>query len=653
MLMAKDPTKVRNDAQYISIDGRPVSTERGTMKEIVKSYKRHVKNILPSAGPRIPRPFLYMLIRCPPQSYEVNVEPAKDQILFLDTLSAQLLSLVERLFDRVYPTPDNPEQESGSPKSKKTSSRLDSSVFNRVMLRSTQTSDDEDTTLDVPSEVTVSEVSDVQGVNPTNPFVIAAMNATVKPVRMDVSPISAPRSLEAARKANQGVQTEREHRNDPLMELLDPPLSLPNTVPSSDFGEALPLTPDGSISPMSGLGEGGTDTTLSTRITSSMSRNSRSGTPGHRALSTWLTPESYRPTPSHYQNKSQGSNPAGDVTAPNGTSSRALSGQPAMPFMRGNAQLLSPAQKPFKVPLKFKANDKPLTQFDPPLPPVTTQIAGQSRERQHQRGLVSSEASPDEIDAESNTELEDIMEFEYRKRAAIAHQKKLAARVRPLLAEDDTTITSRQAEVSGALGPASIADDSSEQPSRADYNARFGGGGESDPSHSSATRAADRQAKDRLIFPPPNEDVALPTITTDLADDQTRETPATPVLPPTDPRAYLMRQRRKSSHGKLHRTNSFKLPLESIIPETETFALELTRAFPDLEMLPEHALALSCSEVYVRGGTLSFTNLDSIDSTTTREWEDRVRDLIRAGYGPMPGEQDLIDDMKLTVRKIS
>src|SRR6201999_609796 len=61
-----DPSKVRNATQYISVDGRPVSSERGTMREIAKSYKRHVqKSVLNSTGPVISRPFLCMQIRCP------------------------------------------------------------------------------------------------------------------------------------------------------------------------------------------------------------------------------------------------------------------------------------------------------------------------------------------------------------------------------------------------------------------------------------------------------------------------------------------------------------------------------------------------------------------------------------------------------------
>ena len=79
--------------------------DRGTMKEIAKLYKHYLQRIYSgSYNTSISRPFISMHIRCPSESYDVNIEPAKDEVLFFRPKS--LLSLTETLFQKAYP--DNP-----------------------------------------------------------------------------------------------------------------------------------------------------------------------------------------------------------------------------------------------------------------------------------------------------------------------------------------------------------------------------------------------------------------------------------------------------------------------------------------------------------------------------------------------------------------
>lgn len=71
------------------------------MKQIVSIYKSYLR----SAGTgrndtKITDPFLYMNIVCPRGSYDVNVEPAKDEVLF--TNADLLVSLAEKCFKIVY-----------------------------------------------------------------------------------------------------------------------------------------------------------------------------------------------------------------------------------------------------------------------------------------------------------------------------------------------------------------------------------------------------------------------------------------------------------------------------------------------------------------------------------------------------------------------
>ncbi|GAB7365545.1 hypothetical protein MBLNU230_g6617t1 [Neophaeotheca triangularis] len=78
-----DPVKVSNVGSFISIDGRPVSTSRNMAKQLVKIFREALKG----ANNRfdgVKDPFIYLEVSCPAESYDANVEPAKDDVLFED-----------------------------------------------------------------------------------------------------------------------------------------------------------------------------------------------------------------------------------------------------------------------------------------------------------------------------------------------------------------------------------------------------------------------------------------------------------------------------------------------------------------------------------------------------------------------------------------
>ena len=88
-----------------------MSCTRGTLKQIISSYKSHLRSAAPNENnAKISEPFLCLSIACPPRSYDANVEPAKDDVLFAN--SELLLRIVERLFSNFYgevqPTPSKP-----------------------------------------------------------------------------------------------------------------------------------------------------------------------------------------------------------------------------------------------------------------------------------------------------------------------------------------------------------------------------------------------------------------------------------------------------------------------------------------------------------------------------------------------------------------
>ena len=68
---------------------------------MVSSYKSHLRSATSSEeNAKIPDPFLCLNIVCPPASYDANVEPAKDDVLFAN--SELLLEIVERWFHSIY-----------------------------------------------------------------------------------------------------------------------------------------------------------------------------------------------------------------------------------------------------------------------------------------------------------------------------------------------------------------------------------------------------------------------------------------------------------------------------------------------------------------------------------------------------------------------
>ena len=71
------------------------------MKQIISLYKSLLRPATSNEDPaKIVDPFLCLNISCPPGSYDVNVEPAKDDVLFAN--SELLLGVVERFFRSIY-----------------------------------------------------------------------------------------------------------------------------------------------------------------------------------------------------------------------------------------------------------------------------------------------------------------------------------------------------------------------------------------------------------------------------------------------------------------------------------------------------------------------------------------------------------------------
>ncbi|KAF2163862.1 hypothetical protein M409DRAFT_68138 [Zasmidium cellare ATCC 36951] len=94
-----DASKIGGHGSFISVDARPVSSARGHFKQIVKAFREALRRA-GSLLDDIKEPFLHLEIGCPDDSYDVNVEPAKDDVAFEDAV--KVIEGVKTLFAAVY-----------------------------------------------------------------------------------------------------------------------------------------------------------------------------------------------------------------------------------------------------------------------------------------------------------------------------------------------------------------------------------------------------------------------------------------------------------------------------------------------------------------------------------------------------------------------
>lgn len=92
------------------MDGRPLSNSRGIGQEIAKIFKSYIRSAASKTETQKPisDPFLALHIFCPRGTYDVNIEPAKDDVMFEDRDS--VLTLITNLFREHYGESDGGEK---------------------------------------------------------------------------------------------------------------------------------------------------------------------------------------------------------------------------------------------------------------------------------------------------------------------------------------------------------------------------------------------------------------------------------------------------------------------------------------------------------------------------------------------------------------
>lgn len=100
--------KISNIGQFLPVDSRPMTSSRGTMKQILTLFKEQLRKSSESRD-SIKDPFLCLNIVCPTASYDPNIEPSKDDVLFDD--SSKVLAAASELFTAIYPPREREQRE--------------------------------------------------------------------------------------------------------------------------------------------------------------------------------------------------------------------------------------------------------------------------------------------------------------------------------------------------------------------------------------------------------------------------------------------------------------------------------------------------------------------------------------------------------------
>lgn len=93
-------SKVNAMGHFISIDSRPIATRTGTLRDMAMRYRKSLKQP-DTAFDDVKDPFLCMNIFCPEGSYDPNIEPLKNDVIFGD--SEGFLEAVDKCLGMLYP----------------------------------------------------------------------------------------------------------------------------------------------------------------------------------------------------------------------------------------------------------------------------------------------------------------------------------------------------------------------------------------------------------------------------------------------------------------------------------------------------------------------------------------------------------------------
>lgn len=180
-------SKISGLGQYVSVNNRPLTPSRGISRQLIRIYKESLRDL---SSLRVAKdPFLHLSISCPPGSYDVNIEPAKDDVLFGDV--DKVVEAVRRLLLISYPEKDFSKEPTVARESANNGRELfatpapEASSKRVVPMGNMYDLDEDDLTLfmdsvDQPRETIIEEEEQPESINSvavSNPWTTAKMNA--------------------------------------------------------------------------------------------------------------------------------------------------------------------------------------------------------------------------------------------------------------------------------------------------------------------------------------------------------------------------------------------------------------------------------------------------------------------------------------------
>lgn len=117
----QDAAAGTGSGDFVAVDGRPLTCSRGLGKLLVKTVKKHSGLCKADGGGKLGPVCINLAFRSPP--YDVNIEPAKDDIHFHDT--DFVLRLIDSLLEKAYPRPDGIRSDQDKQRDETTISKAD------------------------------------------------------------------------------------------------------------------------------------------------------------------------------------------------------------------------------------------------------------------------------------------------------------------------------------------------------------------------------------------------------------------------------------------------------------------------------------------------------------------------------------------------
>ena len=736
-LIAADIRKACNSEQHFSVDARPVSAERGLMKELSKTYKQFLRNVFDAQEPTptLTKPFLHVRILCPSDSYDVNVEPAKDEVLFYDPIV--LRDLFKQLMENVYGTldkkslsrserasahvkapanssfdmllarkpeaapPDHNEQSRGSgiydlngrhADSEATAvgtmhhgSSADEALERAGMTENTEKTDapkmaegldhsrgtdfnmfsieDEDEHLinepdTTPSqELAIDDDDELTNANVRNPWSLAKLNIRLPPKRAEGAFESLSSATDAASPLRNSSRSP--HRIPLGQERRSPTLSNEGMVPFQNPGPPKrPWAPRAIESD-----EDSVERPVSVPYEKPGTQN---------RVGRWV----------NGQLRASGGFESGGSQSPDDIQTSALPSRRSSAIPLPQALERPPQQQrlslPFKTPFKHNhhgqnpspASDNSHSSGQRNQPLLNDDFDDLDNRQIH----ISQDKTLQTPPSSSVGELDEIMEFERRKKAIAAQQRKQLAAKGNWSCPSMLPSPSSQSPVSNSNGAAmyvaafppgltrpsvpSVSDEPQE-----DFGLRFADGesaqqvqakqplpARSNPHQNRYLAASRNLSQPQKDLPSQShahpEPTSPPTRRRRSSDDQDTSSTVTPKLPQSDPRAYLIRFRQQQAQQsqsdkngltrtglKIRRAKTLRLPLEIVPADAAVHDLAVeVRTTQDVRDGKLTFAALAEVDEYVKFGKVDGVEWSPL-SKEVGVWEESIKDLVQTRYG--------------------